>query len=238
MKKWKTTNGYEIIQVLTGRSNSFIISNQEKFILVDTGRKNRWNSLCKRIDELSLNKGIFTALILTHTHFDHAENAANLKNKYNIPIIVNKSEEEYLACGNCPFPQGSVPITKLATDLFAKKLQPWFKYNPVKPDISIDENYDLDSIGFEKVSILHTPGHTNGSQSVIIDDEIAIVGDAMFGIFKWSVFPPYADDKKLLISSWKKLLDTNCRVFIPAHGTENSSSLFERQYKKYIANLK
>jgi glyoxylase-like metal-dependent hydrolase (beta-lactamase superfamily II) len=48
--------------------------------------------------------------------------------------------------------------------------------------------------------------------SIIIDDEIAIVGDAMVGTIPDSIYPPFADDKKLLIKSWKKLLKTaeNC----------------------------
>lgn len=232
MNKWET-NGYEIIQVRSGRCNSFIVSNQEKFILVDTGRENRWNSLRKTIDKIGLSKGIFAALILTHTHFDHAENAATLKEKYNIPIIVNKSEKEYLAVGDSPLPQGAVPITKLVIDLFAKKVQPWFKYKPVKNDISVDDHYDLSFIGFEKVYILHTPGHSSGSQSIIVDDEIAIVGDTMYGVLPGSAFPIYADDKELLLDSWKKLLDTNCRIFLSGHGTEKRRRLVERQYKKY-----
>ena len=238
MKKWKTKSGYEIIQVLDGRCNAFIISYQKKFILVDTGRGNRWDSLRNRIEEIGCKSGVFAALILTHTHFDHAENAARIKSKYHVPIIVNKREEAYLKCGDSPVIHGTIPITKLATDLLAKKLQPFIKYDHVKPDILVDANYGLDTIGLKDVYILHTPGHTMGSQSIIIDDEIAIVGDAMFGIFKWSVFPPFADDKELLIRSWKKLLDTNCRIFIPAHGTENSRNLLKKQYNKYNGGLR
>ena len=58
--------------------------------------------------------------------------------------------------------------------------------------------------------------------SLIIDDEIAIVGDAMFGVLKKSIYPPYADNSKELINSWEKLLSTNCKLFLPAHGSANS----------------
>jgi hydroxyacylglutathione hydrolase len=57
----------------------------------------------------------------------------------------------------------------------------------------VDSKLDLKDYGFNAY-IIHTPGHTIGSMTVVIDDEIAIVGDSMFGIFKWSVLPPYAND--------------------------------------------
>jgi glyoxylase-like metal-dependent hydrolase (beta-lactamase superfamily II) len=76
--------------------------------------------------------------------------------------------------------------------------------------------------------ILHTPGHSSGSVSIIVDDEIALVGDTMFGIFPWSVFPPFADDVKQMTESWGKLLETNCRLFLPGHGTANKRSLVQK----------
>jgi hydroxyacylglutathione hydrolase len=74
--------------------------------------------------------------------------------------------------------------------------------------------------------------------SVVIDDEVAIVGDTMFGVFKWSVFPPYAEDILQMIHSWGRLLDTNCSVFIPSHGTENKRSLVQREYTKWSKKLR
>jgi hypothetical protein len=40
------------------------------------------------------------------------------------------------------------------------------------------------------------------------------VGDAMFGVFNWSVFPPFADDVPTMIKSWRKLLKTGCHSFL------------------------
>jgi glyoxylase-like metal-dependent hydrolase (beta-lactamase superfamily II) len=79
---------------------------------------------------------------------------------------------------------------------------------------------------------MHTPGHTRGSLSIVVDDEIALVGDTMFGVFKGSVFPPYAENAGVMIQSWGKLLDTSCRLFIPSHGTANSRSLVERDFAR------
>ena len=80
--------------------------------------------------------------------------------------------------------------------------------------------------------MIHTPGHTAGSMSLIIDDELAVVGDTMFGVFRWSVFPPFAEDEKLMIKSWGRLLETKCSEFIPSHGTANSRLSVQKEYNK------
>jgi hydroxyacylglutathione hydrolase len=85
--------------------------------------------------------------------------------------------------------------------------------------------------------IMHTPGHTSGSVSVIVDDEIALVGDAMFGVFKGSVFPPYAENADEMVRSWGKLLGSHCRIFIPSHGTANNRSLVEKEFRKRIPSV-
>jgi len=82
--------------------------------------------------------------------------------------------------------------------------------------------------------LLHTPGHTPGSISVIIDNEIAIVGDTMFGVFWWSVYPPFASNPDKLIDSWEKLLETRCRIFLPSHGSANKRSLVEKDFGRKI----
>ena len=122
-------------------------------------------------------------------------------------------------------------LTRFIVNVFGRRLSSRFNYEPCKHDISVDSCFDLKDFGFNAY-LLHTPGHTTGSMSLIIDDEIAIVGDCMFGVFKWSILPPFADDSEQLIKSWGKLLSTNCSTFLPSHGTANKRLLVEAEFKK------
>lgn len=230
MKKW-ATDSCIIYQVLEGRSNSFLVNSGNSYILVDTGRGNSWKKLTNKLDEI-LGENKLSYLILTHTHFDHVENAAKIKEKYKTKIIVHQSESEYLRQGDSPLPKGTNLATGFMTNTFGKRAQSRYNYEPVNPDILVDEKYDLINFGLD-VYIFHTPGHSKGSISVIIDNNVAIVGDAMFGIFGNSIYPPFADHPEVMVKSWKKLIKTGCKLFLPGHGKEISSKLLKSQYEKH-----
>jgi len=231
MKKWKTKSGYEIIQILSGRSNVFLLTNREKNILIDTSVSRLWSRIQNIIERSGITK--IDYLILTHAHFDHAANANKIKEKYKTTVIVQKDEAIYLANGDNILPNGTTIFTKPIVNVLGRRLFSRFKYEPCQPNILVNSEYDLSKLGFNAY-LIHTPGHTAGSMSLIIDDELAIVGDTMFGVFKWSVFPPYAEDEKLMIKSWGKLLETKCSEFIPSHGTAKSRLLVQKEYNKRV----
>jgi len=229
MKNWETKNGYKINRVLAGRSNVFLLSKRGKNILVDTSPSNCWKKLDRRLAGMGLDR--LDALILTHTHYDHAGNAARIQDKYQAPVIVHRSEGPFLARGEGIVPQGANRLGRLLIDGIGKNFAPDLACPPCRPDILVDDIFSLAEYGFNAY-IMHTPGHSPGSQSVIVDDAIALVGDAMFGVFPWSVFPPFAGDAGQMVESWGKLLATNCRLFLPAHGTADSCQLVQKDYNK------
>jgi len=225
MKHWKTKSGYQIILVLSGRSNVFLLTDGNHNILIDTSYRLNRNVLEKRLDMLGIKHIDF--LVLTHTHFDHAANACRIKEKFNAKVIVHKSEGNYLTSGESTLPNGTNIFTQALIRLTAKRANSLVRCEPCQYDLLVDSFLDLWDFGFN-AHIIHTPGHTMGSISIVVDNEIAIVGDTMFGIFPWSVFPPFANDINQLINSWGKLLDTSCSLFLPSHGSTNPRSLVQK----------
>jgi hydroxyacylglutathione hydrolase len=215
--------------------NSYLVFNGENFILIDSGRRYSWKRLCGNLESIGVNKNNLAALILTHTHFDHAENAAAVKKRFGAKIIVHESEAAYLEKGDSPLSAGTMLFTKILMKLFLEKVQPMFRYQGVKCDIAVSDRLDLNPFGFG-VYILHTPGHTRGSMSIIVDDEIAFIGDNMVGVFNGSIFPPFGDDIAGIIRIWKRLLDTGCSLFIPVHGSPKRRSILQKHYEKIQKN--
>jgi hydroxyacylglutathione hydrolase len=227
MNVWHTKSGYTIFCILSGRSNVFLLSGNGRNILIDTSPSHKWKRLKKRLCALKIRNIDF--LIITHTHFDHAGNAAKIKRVFCAEVIVNKEEAGYLIRGENIIPRGTNIFTRFIVNILVPALKIKLSFEPCQPDIITDKRFDLQPYGINAY-ILHTPGHSLGSQSVIIDDEIALTGDAMFGVFPGSVFPPFADKKDELIASWAKLLETKCFLYLPSHGTVNSRELLQREY--------
>jgi hydroxyacylglutathione hydrolase len=229
MKILKTKSRYSIYCVLTGRSNAFLISGGGKNILIDTGPGGAWKKLTGRLKNLNIKAIDF--LILTHGHYDHAENSAKIRREYGAKVIINAEEAKYLEKGENIIPHGTNIFTRLLIKNLPPALTRRLNYEPCFPDVLTDQYSDFIDTGLD-IHIIHTPGHSPGSQSIIVDNEIALVGDAIFGVFPRSVFPPFAEDEKEMIKSWGKLLETGCSLFLPSHGTEVRRELLYRDFMK------
>lgn len=227
MRTWTTKSGYRITRILSGRSNVFLLTNGKLNFLIDTSVGRLWNKLQKNLEKAGITR--IDYLILTHAHFDHAANANKIRVKYHASVIVQNNEADLLSQGENVIPRGTTLLTRPLINLAGKRAFKYLTYVPCQPDISVNDMFELSPMGINAY-IMHTPGHTPGSLSVIVEDEIALVGDAMFGVFRGSVFPPYALNAGLMVQSWGKLLKTRCRLFIPSHGTENQRSLVEKEY--------
>lgn len=232
MKTWKTKNGSKIIRVLTGRSNAYLILNGNNTILIDTGKKTAFGRLNRRLDKLNISIEVISTLILTHTHFDHCQSAKKIQDKSGCRIIVSGAATDYIQKGYTRLPNGTFPITKLISGFGNLIGQNEFGYEPFRPDILVNGDYDLYD-GKDSIKIIKSSGHSDDSVSILVENEIAIVGDLMFGIFLKSIFPPYADDTSEMIESWGKLLNTGCKIFLPGHGREIKRNHLEKEYKKY-----
>jgi len=230
MNHWRTRNGIEIFQVLNRRSNSYLVCTENKKILVDTGRESALSRLWINIGALNLKPENIEILILTHTHYDHCQNAFAIKEQTNCKIIASEKEASCSENGFTPLPKGTFPITRIISDLGTLIGQKSFGYKPFVSDVLVTDELDLKEFN---ISIISTGGHSNGSISILVDNEIAIVGDAMLGVFKESVFPPFADNTKEMVKSWGRLLETTCHTFLPGHGYEIKRELLQKEYVKY-----
>ena len=174
-------------------------------------------------------------IILTHTHHDHVGSLAELQRRTRAKIIVHETEADYLRQGRTPLPKGTTCYSKALVSI--GKLLRIGAYAAVAPDILLTSTLDLSEIGI-KGRVLPTPGHTQGSMSIVLESGLAIVGDAMFNIRPDSVFPPFANDVPQLLQSWRLLINTGCRTFYPAHGRPIEREKLIRCFVKRIKRAK
>lgn len=230
MKTYRTSKGTIILKIAGGRSNVFLVKTNHENFLIDTGPAFMHNQLIKRLRNAGVKSIDF--LILTHTHFDHAANASSIKALFDAKVLVHSKEAAYLLSGDSPLPAGSNLFTSFLINNFGKIVQKRVIYKSCQPDILVDENYSFPDKG-SIIKIIHTPGHSSGSMCIILDNEIALVGDTLIGTLPGRCFPPFVDDVPELYQSWKKLLKTGCTIFLPSHGSEVKREIAEKVCLKH-----
>ncbi len=216
-KKWTTAQNSVITLTVSGRNNVYLVESSPVIMLVDAGMGYMYDNLLSKINKSGVKPSI---IAITHAHFDHAENTERLKAYFMAKVLVHKAEAPHLASGVNPEDEPVAGTFTIEGE----------NYPPVTADLIVEDGYKPGG----GIVILHTPGHTPGSISVVIDNEIAIVGDSMFSVKPGQAMVPYVMDRKRLLKSWEKLFMTGCSLFLPAHGRPVSRKTAEEEYERYI----
>jgi hydroxyacylglutathione hydrolase len=103
MKKWTTAHNLEILLILKGRSNVCFVWNGTKGLLIDTGKNSSWKKLNRNLQQLKNEEKTIDFLVLTHTHYDHCQNAATIQAQENCKILVSKKEAEFWLTTKLPW---------------------------------------------------------------------------------------------------------------------------------------
>jgi glyoxylase-like metal-dependent hydrolase (beta-lactamase superfamily II) len=201
---------FEILAVGELRCNCIILwdTQSKEGAVVDPG--DEAERLAKHISELGINA---QAILLTHAHFDHAGGAAALQNRWDCPVFLHADDiplMEHMEEQTATF--GKPPIQKPKIQALPDELP----------------------LGMKSV---HTPGHTLGSSTFLLDSVrggVALVGDTLF--FKGIGRTDLGDgNRKTLENSIKTklyVLDDDTLV-IPGHGS-NTTIGSERRAKPFV----
>lgn len=223
----------KLVRFVAGYTNVFILVNGSNSVLVDTGKRGQSLRILERMGSLGLRPTDLALIVMTHTHFDHSGSLAELKRLTEARIVVHQSEAAYLQEGYTPIPKGTNPVTNAIAHLGRLLYPSLAAYEAVKPDILVDEQLSLAPWGIDGY-VLHTPGHTEGSQSLILNGQAIISGDCFFSVTPRSVFTPYTNDVPLLLKSWDKLFNLNIDTIHCGHGPGFSRQRGLNCYQKLI----
>ena len=219
------------LQIQLG-SNLYLLPCQDGFILLDAGIKGKVDSFKQALQKNNITPHQIKLIIITHVHYDHTGSLQQIKTLCGCPVAVHKNEEKVLRTGEITVPPGTTLFGKLFY-LFGKLTNKKFDSTLANtPDIIINGEFSLKEYGFDG-KVIHTPGHTAGSITVVCANGDAFVGDLAFNMLannKGPIFPPFAEDVPELLRSWKRLMDMGVKTIFPGHG---ASFPIERLSNKY-----
>jgi len=214
---------------MAGVGHCYLVIHEGGYFLVDTGSPGYGNKVLTNITSRGLQIKNLQFIFLTHTHYDHAGNAQMMKKASGAPIIVHRSEASFLAAGWHGVPKGTNPLFQLISWLGRHFSPSHARFDAVEADILFDEKISTTEWGAKGI-IVHTPGHTVGSSSMLIDGQL-LGGDTIFNL-AGKIWPPFANDEPTLLQTWQKLNLLSVDNFYPAHGKRFGKAVFERALKK------
>ena len=203
--------------------NAHLVLGKDGCILVDAGLPGSASRVGRVLRKQGLDFTDIKSIVITHAHVDHAGGAAELREKSRAPIIAHRADLPYYRREKqmtfCP--TGNIGRYFLETPL------PHQDYKAFEPDVllSNDQTYDLSEFGIEG-TVRHTPGHTKGSISVVLDSSEALVGDLVAsgiligGVIRLrrAIRPPFEDDPERVREELNRLADSGITCFYMGHG--------------------
>lgn len=177
-------------------TNYWVISVGTARVLVDAGWPGMVGHLRANLTRLDVPLSQIRYLLATHYHIDHAGAAQDLK-LAGVPLLV--MEEQVAA----------IP-----------RMKRWVKAQDNYLEITLHDNVTIPCRSSRALlarlgiagEILHTPGHSDDSVSLLLDNGAAFIGD---------LTPPAligSEDPDTVMASWRHLRTHGATTVYPGHG--------------------
>ena len=208
----------EIKRIKGGTDNCYVVTDGKSAILIDTASKPHIDKVIEECDKYEMK-----LIVLTHVHFDHAENAAELSKRYNIPVAIHKKDEElFESFDKQPLKSyGLVGCVVLGLSL---KVLRNTKVERPKNLIYVADGDDLSSYGIN-AKIIELPGHTFGSIGVDVEEKHLFVGDELDNWITPGVGHLYTDFDAIKKSA-DKIKSLGNRTIYYGHGKPTQKEMY------------
>lgn len=202
----------EIINEYT--ENTYIVNEKHEAFIIDPGA--HFEEIDTYIKEKQLTvKGV----LLTHGHFDHLYSLNITQDAYQCPVYIHNKERDFLFD-----PSLNLSSTINKPIIFDKK------------DMVVPlEDGSVLELGTEKITVVHTPGHTRGGVCYSYKRYL-FTGDTLFkGTIGRSDLP--TSNKKELMESLKKIIKhfKDNTLLYPGHGS--FTTIINEKRENYFLRL-
>jgi hydroxyacylglutathione hydrolase len=199
-------------------TNCYVVSCTETLssVIIDPGFESKIEAE-KVFSYIASNSLKMKLIVCTHGHPDHNSGNELVKDRFQVPICIHENDAYMLG-------ESGRAIAK------------YFGYNAVSPSPDrLFHEGDCVEVGDEFLRVLHTPGHSPGSIT-LLSERVLFSGDTLFaGSIGRTDFPGSSNSQ--MLDSLKKLIRLpSLSLVYPGHGSETTMEV-ERQSNPFLSDL-
>lgn len=205
-------------------------------ILVDTGSPGEAEKLADGCAAVGVRVRDLALILHTHVHSDHFGNTAELAAAARCPVSFHPADASLARQGHNGRLRGVGLRGRIMSRLFSHRT-----FRPAAGDLPAEQGMRLDRFGVAG-TVHHTPGHTGGSISLLLDSGEALVGDLLMGGYAGGMirrtapnFHYFADDLERVRSSLERILALSTHRLWLGHGGPLGSQEVASWYRSRFA---
>ena len=199
-------------------SNAYLL-HEDAPILVDTGAPGEGGRIIAALKRFGVEPADLSLILHTHVHSDHVGGTPELRSYTDAPTAIHRGDQGLMDRGH----NGEL----IGIGLRGRIMASFFRgasFAPFVPDLYLEDGMSLYNYGIAG-HIVHTPGHTPGSVSVLLASGEAIIGDLLMGGYLGgNLFPSrpnyhyFAEDLELVRRSIGVVMAGSPKELYPGHG--------------------
>jgi glyoxylase-like metal-dependent hydrolase (beta-lactamase superfamily II) len=178
----------------------YLVDCTNELAVIDAGASGDINKICKNIQTVGLNPNDISTLFITHCHMDHIGGAYSFRKNYGCKAVAHELDSEAIE-------RADSNLTGAA----------WYNQElvPCTVDIKLSGSEGDFHVGNKAFKWFHTPGHTPGSISILLNTSEDSI------LFAQDVHGPFLPQFRSNVSDWaesmRKLIDLDFDILAEGH---------------------
>jgi glyoxylase-like metal-dependent hydrolase (beta-lactamase superfamily II) len=209
-------------------ANAYLVKSDEGFTVIDTGLPGNAGRIVDYVESIGCPRSDVKTIVITHPDIDHAGSAGQLKQRTDARVAIHEADAPRLS-GEKEWKTVSGVL-----GVFFLVTSPVMRFNRVKADVLLNDSDIVNGL-----TVIHAPGHTEGSICLYLPGRAIFVGDALVTDDEGMPSLPRRSmsmDMNLAKESVRKISRLDYSLLLPGHGLpirQNASTVM----KEFVARF-